>query len=481
MAKTTIHSRREVLKGLSLGSSALAFAPFLRSLEAHAGTAGGELPQRFVFVVKSSGLGRRNLIPQGVEADLQGGVAYNEADKNRDFSRSELVRTSLANHKLPEILAPFESLKDRMSVVQGLSGKNFTGNHTAGYGALGCMNSEKVPLAPTLDYLLGQRFSQGPYPMYAMAMNGSLLGQNTPPENGYCYPNISAKGKLQPMPFQASPEKAFLELFGNAVMSPQEAKRKLTVKSNLMDFLRQDAKRISSQLNLDERERFGHYTEAFESLRVRETKKASLSQVIKDKAPEFTNLYQSQVETERQQCQFNIATAALITGLSNVVTLRPDTLGTVYTGFGIKATGLHAIGHGREADNGWSAERTRREVDKHHLSLIAKMAQKLDGIPEGDGSMLDNTLIVYTSCAGGSHHAGQEDWPFVLVGGLRKRLKMGQYLQFPTYQKPGHRTIANLYLAIQEAAGIQTNDHFGQPDTVLKDFDISGPLSEILA
>jgi len=481
MPKTTIHTRREVLKGLTLGGGALAFAPFLRSLEAHAGTAGAELPQRFVFVVKSSGLGRRNLVPEGVQTELQGGVAYNEADKNRDFSRSRMVNASLADHKLPEILAPFDALKDRLSIVQGLSGKNFTGNHTAGYGALGCMNSEKVPLAPTLDYLLGQKFSQGPYPMYAMAMNGSLLGQNTPPENGYCYPNISAKGKLQPLPFQASPEKAFLELFGNAVMSPTEATRKLTVKSNLMDFLRQDAKRISSQLNANERERFGHYTEAFESLRVRETKKALLSNVIKDKAPEFTDLYKSQVETDRQRCQFNIATAALVTGLSNVVTLRPDTLGTVYTGFGIKATGLHAIGHGREADNGWTAQRTRREIDKYHLSLIAEMAGKLDRIPEGDGSMLDNTLIVYTSCAGGSHHAGQEDWPFVLVGGVRQRLKMGQYLQFPTYLNAGHRTVANLYLAIQEAAGIQTADHFGQPDTVLKDFDVSGSLSEILA
>jgi hypothetical protein len=53
--------------------------------------------------------------------------------------------------------------------------------------------------------------------MYAMAMNGTLLGQNTPPGDGYCYPNISAKGKSQPIAFQANPEKAFVELFGSAV------------------------------------------------------------------------------------------------------------------------------------------------------------------------------------------------------------------------------------------------------------------------
>lgn len=81
----------------------------------------------------------------------------------------------LADRVLPEILKPFDRLKDRLTVVQGLSGTNFNGNHTAGYGALSCINSEKVPLSPTLDYLLGEHFSMGPYPMYGMAINGTLI------------------------------------------------------------------------------------------------------------------------------------------------------------------------------------------------------------------------------------------------------------------------------------------------------------------
>mgnify|MGYP003635555502 CR=1 FL=1 len=471
-------SRRDAIGKLSLGSGAVAFAPFLNSLRA-AGNAA--LPQRFVFVVKSSGLGRQNLVPSGITTDLKGGIAYNEAEKNRDFTRTEIVTDSLATHELPECLTSLGPFKDQLAIVQGLSGKNYTGNHTAGYGTLGCFNSEKVPMAPTLDYLLGSQFSTGPYPMYAMAMNGSLLGQNTPPEDGYCYPNISSMGKSRPVPFQASPEKSFMDLFGTTILPEEEARKNLTVKSNLMDFLKQDAKRIEGQLNPDERERFQNYTNAFESLQMRERSKASYTGRIEKHAPEFTDLYTSGVETDRQQCQFNIATAALISGLTNVVTLRPDTLGTVYTGFGIKGTGLHAIGHGKEADNGWDAARTRREIDKHHIKLIAEMAGKLKATPEGDGTMLDNTLIVYTSCAGGSHHGGADDWPFVMLGGVRNKLKMGQYLQFPTYQQKGHRTIANLYMSIMNAAGTSYGDHFGQRDTVLKDFDVDGPLSEMLS
>jgi hypothetical protein len=114
------------------------------------------------------------------------------------------------------------------------------------------------------------------------------------------------------------------------------------------------------------------------------------------------------------------------------------------------------------------------------LGMVAKMALKLKEIPEGNGNMLDNTLIVYTSCAGGQHHDGQRDWPFVLVGGMNQKVKMGRYLQFPSYQNKGHRTIANLYLTLLQAAGLETRDTFGQLDSQLKDFDLKGPLTNLL-
>ena len=109
------------------------------------------------------------------------------------------------------------------------------------------------------------------------------------------------------------------------------------------------------------------------------------------------------------------------------------------------------------------------------------MAKKLRTIPEGDGAMLDNTTIVFMSCAGGLHHGGQRDWPFVLVGGKSSGLKSGRYLQYPSYQNDGHRTIANLYLSLMQSAGMKTEDSFGQPDASLKHLDVAGPLSELMA
>lgn len=476
-----IQKRRKFLRDVSLGGASLAMAPFLRSVQVHAAGDEAALPKRFVFVVKSSGIDKFNLVPDGLENHF---VGANDGKKlgNKARRLGPLKDVSLADHQLPEKLAALDSFKDRLTVIQSLSGETFTGNHTAGYGALSCHNSEQVAVAPTIDCLLGQHLSTGPYPMYGMAMNGRLLEPGWQPEESFCYPNLSAYKAGMPVAYQASPRKAFLELFGAAVASPEELERKLALNGNLMDFLKDDARRIEKQLSADDKERFARYTESFASLRMIEEKKADLKDRIQKHAPELTDRYDSNTPKDRIGSHFELATAALVAGLTNVVTLRPDTLGVQYSGLGLTDS-VHALGHLQDgkASNGWTGHQARAEVEKLHLKGIADMAKKLDGIPEGNGTMLDNTLIVYLSCAGGDHHGGQEDWPFILVGGMAGKLKMGRYLEYPKYQESGHRTIANLYLSLMHAAGMEALETFGQPDPNLKELDLAGPLAELMA
>ena len=389
----------------------------------------------------------------------------------------------LADRELPEKLVPLAAFKDRMTIIQSLSGEGFSGNHTAGYGALSCHNSEKVAVAPTIDCLLGQHLSAGPYPMYGMAMNGRLLETGWKPEESYCYPNISAYKPGMPVAYQGSPRKAFVELFGAAVATPEQLERQLTLNGNLMDFLSEDARRVGRKLSGDDKERFALYLDSFESLRNIEQKKAALTDRIRLHAPELDDRYDSMTPTDRIHAQFEIGTAALIAGLTNVVTLRPDTLGVQYSGLGLNGVSVHAIGHMQEnrAPNGWSGLQARMEIEKFQLNYIAEMAKKLERIPEGDGNMLDNTLIVYMSCMGGGHHGPVSDWPFVLIGGMADKLKMGRYIEYPKYREEGHRTIANLYLSLMHAAGMEAPETFGQLDSNLKDLDLTGPLAELMA
>ena len=469
-----------MLQGLAYGSASYAFAPFMRSVQAHAAGNADALPKRFVFVVKSSGIDKFNLVPDGIENSF---VDANTGEKLGNYHRrlGELIDKPLDEVTLPEKLKLLESFKDRMTIIQSLSGQSFIGNHTAGYGALSCHNSEMVAIAPTVDCMLGKHLSTGPYEMYGMAMNGRLLETGWKPDQTYCYPNISAAKEGMPVPYQASPRKAFVELFGSAVASQEELERKLALNGNLMDFLTDDAKRVEKQLSAEDKQRFELYKQSFESLQVMQEKKAKLTDQIRKHAPTPTDRYESMNPTDRIASHFEIGSAALIAGLTNVITLRPDTLGVRYTSMGINES-VHNLGHlGDElASNGLNGIEARKAVEEVHLKCIKDMAEKLDRIPEGDGTMLDNTLIVYMSCTGGAHHGGQTDWPFILLGGMANKLKMGRYIQYPKYQEQGHRTIGNLYLSLMQAAGMETADTFGQLDANLKHLDLTGPLQELM-
>ena len=472
-----IQKRRKFLK---TGAS-LAMAPFLTSLQAQAQRAGrgGGAIRRFVFVVKSSGIDKFNLVPEGLENHYVSPEGRKLGNKARRLG--PMVDVSLGEHALPAKLSRLEAFRDRLTIIQSLSGEGFSGNHTAGYGALSCHNSERVAIAPSIDCLLGKQLSMGPYPMYGMATNGRLLEGGALAES-YCYPNISAYKAGMPVPFQASPRKAFVELFGASVAPPEELERELALNGSLMNFLTGDARRIEKQLTGDEKERFGLYLNSFEELQNLERKKVALSERVKSFAPKPGGLYDSVKPKHRIESYFELAAASLITGLTNVVTVRPDTLGVEYRELGI-SNSVHALGHLGEnkATNGMNGNEARAAVERLHLDGIAEMAGKLDGIPEGDGTMLDHTLIVYMSCSGGDHHGGQADWPFLLVGGSSGRLRMGRYLEFPKYREEGHRTIGNLYLSFMKAAGMDPPVSFGQPDSNLKDLDLAGPLSELMA
>ncbi|MEL7338194.1 MAG: DUF1552 domain-containing protein, partial [Planctomycetota bacterium] len=367
---------------------------------------------------------------------------------NRGRQPGNLIDVSLADRRLPQKLRCLEAFKDRLTVIQSLSGVGFRGNHTKGFGTLSLHDSETVAVAPTLDCMLGQHLSTGPYPMYGMSMNGRLL-EGGGADDGYCYPNISAYGSAKPVAFQAAPRKAFMELFGSAVASPRERERQLALNGNLMDFLSADARRVEKQLTGDEKDRFALYMNSFASLREIEQRKAGLLQQIQRHAPQPSERYDSPAPSARIESHFEIASAALISGLTSVVTLRPDTLGIKYTELGLNDH-VHALGHLGEnkSSNGLTGLQARAEIEKLHFREIAKMAKKFDGIPEGDGTMLDNTLIVYLSCSSGDHHCAGHDWPFVLVGGMAGKLKMGRYIQYPKYGDEGHRTTGNLYLSL---------------------------------
>ena len=171
---------------------------------------------------------------------------------------------------------------------------------------------------------------------------------------------------------------------------------------------------------------------------------------------------------------------------------RADQLEVRYQGFDharMKETSLHEIGHTADVegttdryDSNWRQGREMRELIRtYQMDLIAGLAGKLKAVPEGDGTMLDNTVIVFLSDAGAQHHTGYENMPLLVLGNLSGAFKTGRYLHYPTYNQPGHRVLANLHMSLLHAAGAP-DDSYGDKDLGLGEaIDQSGPLAELMS
>jgi hypothetical protein len=449
-------NRRTFLRGITFGAGGVLLSPVVEQLRAHAaGEAGGR--PRFVFVLLGNGLNPGFFVPKGIE--------------RRGKMNDRLVDQPLSKAELPYTLEPAAPFKDRLAILHGLSGRICGGGHSTYYGALGAFPGKKGAYAETIDLALAKaRPAIFPHVCLGMA-NGA--------DRTIAY-TCSARAASQPVPIVLRPDLAYSQLFGSVAAG--EARQAYQARGNLLDFMAEDIRKLQGNLAGEERERLQHYLAAYESMRDRRSRMAEIESTLRKHAPPVTDKFTSEVETDRLDAQFDIAAAALITGLTHVVTIASGVGGfwTVrFTGLGMEEN-THQIGHGK-GENGKTAGELAQIIRRFHVELIARLARKLQSVPEGSGTMLDNTAIVFMSDAAESHHSTCTEWPMIVLGDAGGKLKTrGRYLEYPYYGKPGNRTIANFYQTLLHAAGAP-RDGFGVPDPNLTEAEQKGPLSELLA
>ncbi len=456
-------TRRQLLKGVTLGAGGALLYPILSQLEAHASGEARPAPRRVVFVVQSNGMNPEHITPTGIQPLTERG--------NRRPNNDTLFERPLRDVELPVPITALTPFKNRLSLIRGLSGRIALSDHSANHGALGCYPANRGPMAQTIDLALGD------------ALPGIFrhvgLGIMNRADQTMNY-SLSAAGPGRTTPIQCSPELAFRGLFGS--VAGGNSRQAFDRRTNLLDFMADDVRRSRDALAGEERQRLDPYLEAFETLRDRQGEIGRLQGLMRQHAPDLTERFRRPTETNRLEAQFEIAAAALIVGLTNVVTLTSGGGGQHYISFpelGIPVDGHH-YGHGGGVPN-MTYEQCFVAVRQFHCRLIAELARKLQNVREGDGTMLDNTVIVYLSDSGDGHHPQLFEWPMVVLGSLGGRMRTaGRFLQFPRYGARGHRTTANLYLTLLHAAG-RPRDRFGVPDPGLRNLDQNGTIQELLA
>ncbi|MBM3983928.1 MAG: DUF1552 domain-containing protein, partial [Planctomycetes bacterium] len=324
---STETTRREMLKLAGAGTGAALLTPLLGQLAAHAaGDAKSANRKKVVFVMQCNGMSPAHLMPSGLQRP-----------KNGKPENDKLEEAPLKDRTLHAALDPLTPFKDRLALVQGLSGRIALSDHSANHGALGCYPANKGPMAQTIDCAVGEA-NPGIIPCIALGMAEKL-------DQTLNY-QLSAAGPGKANPVQCSPELAFKALFGSVAGGNSRAA--FDRRTNLLDFMADDVKRAREQLAGDEKAKFDQYLDAFENLRDRQAKIDTIKGDLKTHAPKLDDKFAKPTETNRLESQFEIAAAALITGLTNTVLLTSGGGGQHFPAFpelGIPVGGHH-YGHG---------------------------------------------------------------------------------------------------------------------------------------
>ncbi len=469
-----MNNRRDFLKHAFLALGGLSLPGFLPQLSAAqtGPLSGAATPMRFIFLHRGNGLFPKVCVPPTL------GAAEEEKEK-----RNEAFEVDLDKHQLPEWMGPLEAHKKNLTIIQGLSGKMCTVGHHSWCSSLGVYKANERPSSikwATVDFELAKLF---PSPMEHIELacfptgGGNARGNLDGIAKGF-----SARGPQMPNYAFGSPKIAVEEIF-KSVAADKNSQVQYQLQRRVLEFVAGHQSELARQLAGIEQRKVGNYVGSIEDIRERNRKIDLMADTVRRHVPKLDSKYLAEKMTtlDRQMGHAEVLLASLISGLTNIVSFTVDELGHNYTGIpGLEGenVNMHDIGHGKVI-GGIEAVEIRHRTELHHMKVIEKIAARLKSVPEGKGTMFDNTMIFYFPNSGETHHAQGTEFPFIVLSGANTKLKLGnRYMRLPFWGKEGHKTLGNFYTTILNAYGNPIK-HYGDPDLSLKG-DQTGAIKQFL-
>lgn len=470
-------NRRKFLTQSMLGAGALGLAATGLELPGapsmlFANSPTAKPPTRFIFIHKGNGLVPQSLVPPTFNRQ------QHEAEQRKD---SFVV--DLDGHDLPEWMNPLASHINNLTILQGLSGKMCTTGHHTWCSSLGVFKAnERISSIKwaTVDFELAKLFPS-PFEHIEFACFPSAGGNSRGNINGI-EKGFSARGPQQPNYAFGSPKIAMQELF-KSVATNETAKTQYQLERRVLKFVAGREESLAQQFEGIEKTKIFNYAQAVQDVRSRNRRVEAMGQVLRQHIPQLDPMYLADDLTtvDRQFGLTEVLLSTLISGMTNVVTFTVDELGTPYTGLpDIEGENVnqHDVGHGKAVGN-YEATDVRKKIRHQHMILIDTIVRRLKSVPEGGGTMFDNTMLCYFPDNGETHHSQGSEWPFVVLAGDNTRLKIGRrYIRLPGYDQEGHKTLGNWYTTILNAHGSPIN-HYGAPDVALS-IAQEGPIEAFL-
>lgn len=376
--------------------------------------------------------------------------------------------------QLSPILSSLAPVKDKVNILSNLELKNaYPGTHaTSNSSFLSAAKAKRTEstdyyLGTTIDQIAAQQIGQDTQlPSLELAMDLlSVVGQC---DNGYAcvyQNNLSWSSPTTPLPAEAHPRIVFERLFGEGKDS--EARRvALREKASLLDSVNEELNRLKNTLGPADRRKVDEYLSSVRDVeqRIQRAEASAKDNPLPD-VDRPSGVPASYAD--HAKLMFDLQALALQGNITRVITfqLARETSNRTYPEIGV-ADSHHPLTH-----HGNDPEKIARmaKINHFHVSLFADFLQKLQAIPEGGGSLLDNVLYLYGSGMGNPNVHDHTNLPIIVAGGSAGNMQGGRHVQF---EQP--TPLANLHLTLLNKVGVRL-DAFADSDGRID--DLFGPLT----
>jgi hypothetical protein len=367
--------------------------------------------------------------------------------------------TEGAGFELSAILQPLKPFYNQINIISDLRhanayGSGATANHNrsaAAYLSGAFAETGAQPsLGITVDQIAAQKIGQDtPLPSLELTIEEPSLNCGDGLSCSY-RDTISWQGPHAPLPMQNNPQVVFERLFGDGNTAEQRKTRRAQSIS-LLDSVVGEATSLQRKLPATDRTRLDQYLSDVREIERRVQKAgqqlsddlpvpAAPTGVPRDVEEHIKLMYDLQV----------LAWQAEITRVSTFLMCK-ELSGATYPKSGVRDA-FHTLSHHSNVKE--NIERFA-VLNTYHVGLFAYFLEKLRATPDGDGTLLDHSLVLYGSGMSDGNQHNHTDLPVVLAGGASGRLKGGRHLRHPK-----NTPMANLLVAMLDTLNIPT-DKFG--------------------
>jgi hypothetical protein len=360
----------------------------------------------------------------------------------------------------PVIMSPLEPFRDRVVILSGLWSKSaepppgVTGADHWVAAAYLCANKPKktagadIYSGTTIDQIIAQHIGQDTLlPSLQLGVEDPGANSSNCGEGYSCaYTNsISWPAPNRPLPMEINPQVVFQRLFGDG-STPEERVARRREDQSILDSVTKQLARFKLDIGPADRSRVDQYLEDVREIE----RRLQIAAKASSAAPTSTMPYGvPETFDEHIKLQFDLLTLAFQGDITRVSTLlyARDLTGRVYPESG---TNISFHGGSHHAEDPKRIEEYAK-LNRYHVKMLAYFVEKLRNTPDGDGTLLDHSVVLYGSNMGNSNQHLHYDVPHILAGGASGQLKGGRHLAVPS------KTVAtgNLLVSILDMFGVR--------------------------